>query len=74
VGVRAGTILVFDRGYTDYNWFERLTQQGVYFVTRLKTNADIIEVEDLQLPRRKGVVRDQIICMTQQAAEKDNPP
>jgi len=69
-----GTILVFDRGYTDYNWFERLTQQGVYFVTRLKTNADIIEVEDLQLPRRKGVVRDQIICMTQQAAEKDNPP
>ena len=34
-----GTILVFDRGYTDYNWFERLTQQGVYFVTRLKTNA-----------------------------------
>jgi len=69
-----GTILVFDRGYTDYNWFERLTQQGVYFVTRLKTNADIIEVGDLQLPRRKGVVRDQIICMTQQAAEKDNPP
>jgi hypothetical protein len=69
-----GTILVFDRGYTDYNWFERLTQQGVYFVTRLKTNADIIEVEDLQLPRRKGVVRDQVICMTQQAAENDNPP
>jgi hypothetical protein len=69
-----GTILVFDRGYTDYNWFERLTQQGVYFVTRLKTNADIIEVEDLQLPRRKAVVRDQVICMTQQAAENDNPP
>ena len=22
-----GTILVFDRGYTDYNWFERLTQR-----------------------------------------------
>jgi hypothetical protein len=69
-----GTILVFDRGYTDYNWFERLTQQGVYFVTRLKTNADIIEVEDLALPRRKGLVSDQVICMTQQAAENDNPP
>ena len=24
-----GAILVFDRGYTDYDWFERLTQQGV---------------------------------------------
>ena len=69
-----GTILVFDRGYTDYNWFERLSKQGVYFVTRLKTNADIIEVEDLNLPQRKGLVSDQIICMTQQAAENDNPP
>ncbi len=69
-----GTVLIFDRGYTDYHWFERLTQQGVYFVTRLKTNADIIEVEDRQLPQRKGLVNDQIICMTQQAAENDNPP
>ena len=69
-----GTILVFDRGYTDYNWFERLTQQGVFFVTRLKTNADIIEVEDLAMPHRKGLVSDQIICMTQQAAENDEPP
>ena len=69
-----GTVLVFDRGYTDYSWFERLTQQGVFFVTRLKTNADTIEVEDLALPRRKGLVSDRIICMTQQAAENDNPP
>ncbi len=68
-----GTVLVFDRGYTDYSWFERLTQQGVFFVTRLKTNADTIEVEDLALPRRKGLVSDRIICMTQQAAENDNP-
>jgi hypothetical protein len=69
-----GTILVFDRGYADYNWFEQLNQQGVYFVTRLKTNADIIEVEDLNLPQRKGLVSDQVICMTQQAAKNDNPP
>ncbi len=58
----------------DYNWFERLTRQGVYFLTRLKTNADILEVEDRPLPPRKGLVRDQIICMTQQAAESDAPP
>ena len=35
-----GTILAIDRGYTDYQWFADLTQQGVYFVTRLKDNAD----------------------------------
>jgi hypothetical protein len=69
-----GTILVFDRGYTDYAWFEQLTRRGVYFVTRLKTNADLIEVEDRPLPARKGLVRDQVICMTQQAVESDHPP
>ena len=68
-----GTILVFDRGYTDYNWFEQLTRQGVSFVTRLKTNADFIEGEDLAVPRRKGLISDRLICMTQQAVENDNP-
>lgn len=69
-----GAVLVFDRGYTDYDWFERLTRQGVFFVTRLKTNADILEIEDRPLPQRKGVVRDQVICITRQAAESDTPP
>ena len=35
-----GAILVFDRGYTDHEWFTNLTQQAVYFVTPLKENAD----------------------------------
>ena len=69
-----GTVLVFDRGYTDYDWFEQLTSHGVFFVTRLKSNADFIVVEDRLVPERKGIVRDQIICMTQQAVEGDNPP
>ena len=37
-----GAILVFDRGYTDYEWFTNLTQQAIYFVTRLKENADCV--------------------------------
>jgi hypothetical protein len=56
-----GTTLVFGCGYTHYAWFEQLSQQCVYFVTRLKTNADIVEVEDRLLPARKGLVGDQII-------------
>jgi len=69
-----GSILVFDRGYNDYGWFERLTQQGVYFVTRMKDNADYIVVEDRPLPARKGLIRDQVVCMTRQAADSDTPP
>jgi hypothetical protein len=56
-----GTILVFDRGYIDYQWFADLTRRGVYFVTRLKDNADYKVVENLELPQRRGVVRDQVI-------------
>jgi hypothetical protein len=56
-----GTILVFDRGYTDYEWFANLIQQGVYFVTRLKENADYGVVEKLSVPQGRGVRRDQVI-------------
>jgi DDE family transposase/uncharacterized protein DUF4372 len=56
-----GTILAIDRGYTDYEWFAHLTKEGVYFVTRLKDNADYGVVEERELPQRKGLRRDQVI-------------
>jgi IS4 transposase len=56
-----GTILIFDRGYTDYQWFTSLTQQGVYFVTRLKENADSDVVEKREVPQRRGVLRDEVV-------------
>jgi hypothetical protein len=56
-----GTILVFDRGYADYEWFESLIKQEVYFVTRLKENADYGVVEERAVPQRRGVQRDQVI-------------
>ena len=56
-----GTILAFDRGYTDYEWFTSLTTQGVYFVTRLKENADYGVVEKSEVPQRRGVLRDEVV-------------
>lgn len=32
------SILVFDRGYVDYQWWSTLNEQGVWFVTRTKIN------------------------------------
>jgi hypothetical protein len=64
-----GTLLVMDRGYNDYAWFADLTRQGVYFVTRMKDNADYIVVEDRALPHRKGLLRDQVICFYKQARD-----
>ncbi len=34
-----GGIAVFDKGYNDYKTFDAFTEKGVFFVTRLKSNA-----------------------------------
>jgi hypothetical protein len=63
-----GAMLVFDRGYTDYEWFRQLTEQGVHFVTRLKENAAYVVVECRQR-RGEGVRGDEVICLEQQARQ-----
>jgi hypothetical protein len=60
-----GTIVVVDRGYTDYGWFETLTQQGVWFVTRMKDNADYVLVETRPISSPGAVRSDQIISLFQ---------
>jgi hypothetical protein len=64
-----GTLLAIDRGYLDYGWFAALSEQGVYFVTRMKDNADYMVLEDRELPHRKGLLRDQVIGFYQQARD-----
>jgi hypothetical protein len=54
-----GTILIFDRAYVDYAWFEQLTQQGVFFVTRLRCDAHYRVVEERPVPQRGNILRDQ---------------
>ena len=56
-----GTILVFDRGYVDYAWYEQLTRQGVFFVTRLRATPTIRVEEERPVPPRGHILRDQII-------------
>ena len=58
-----GAIVVFDRGYTDYAWFSALEADGVYFVTRMKDNADYGVVERRPVPERGPVQRDEIIFL-----------
>lgn len=56
-----GSIVAMDRGYVDYHLFTRWTREGVYFVTRLKANADIARVESREVPESGNVLRDEII-------------
>ena len=54
-----GDIVVFDRGYNDYDWYQELTSKGVFFVTRLKTNAEYTVLE--RNPVKGSITSDQVI-------------
>ena len=56
-----GSWVVFDRGYTDYRWYQELTAGGVHFVTRLKSNASYREGEKRRGRKSPGVLEDRII-------------
>ena len=56
-----GDLLIIDRGYIDYAWLHSLHQKGVWFVTRLKSNACFEVIETLENPAPDRVLADQII-------------
>jgi hypothetical protein len=57
----AGAIVVMDRGYNDYTLFGSWCTDGVYFVTRLKDNADYQVVQSLEPKPGKNIIADEII-------------
>lgn len=40
-GLRVGTLLLFDLGYYNFAWFDGLTQRGIWWVARLRSNGSI---------------------------------
>lgn len=70
-----GSVVVMDRAYVDYELFGRWTRDdGVYFVTRMKTNMAYKVLEQRPLPSEKGhLLRDQVIQLTSATAQKQCP-
>lgn len=68
-----GSIVVVDRGFTDYSLFSHWSQAGVYFVTRQKSNAAYEVVEKRKTPQRGGILSDDVIRFTGQQAQRDCP-
>lgn len=59
-----GSIVVFDKGYINYSWFQELGENKVSFVTRLKRNARYKLIERRSVNRNTGVTSDHIIEVT----------
>lgn len=69
-----GSVLVLDRAYNDFEWFYRLTEQGIFFVTRMK-DATRYEVDKrLAVPQRGGIVSDELIYLVKKFPGVDPTP
>src|SRR5208337_4257976 len=68
-----GAIVVCDRGYTDYALFARWNDEGVFFITRQKENADYTVVEEKPVPQNRNILKDQIIVLNSYRSKKKYP-
>jgi putative transposase len=59
-----GSIVVMDKAYNDYAWYKQLTDNGIFFVTRLKANAKYRVIERREVLQSKGLTSDQTIAFT----------
>ena len=59
-----GSIVAMDKAYNDYLLFGKWTDEGVFFVTRMKDNALYEVVEERPLPQNRNILADQIIRLT----------
>jgi len=56
-----GSIVAIDKGYNDYSWYKQLTDKGIFFVTRLKSNAKHRVIDRRSVDKNTGLICDQTI-------------
>ena len=61
--LKPSDVVVFDRGFTDFKRFASYCDAGIYFITRLKKNADYRIVERREVSSYENISSDQIIEM-----------
>ena len=69
-----GSMVAFDKGYVDYEWYKSLTDKGVFFVTRLRPNSVYKVIERKSIQNQTGVTSDQIIQLNSAHAIKRGAP
>jgi hypothetical protein len=68
-----GSIIAIDRAYNDYKLYAQWTENEIYFVTRLKDNADYMLLEELEVPKNRNIIADQLIMFCGYYAQKNCP-
>jgi Transposase DDE domain/Domain of unknown function (DUF4372) len=67
-----GSVVVFDKGYSSYTWHKSLTDNGIFFVTRIRGNAVYEVIKSNPVKAGHGVISDEIIRYTSVRASNYN--
>ena len=73
VSLAPGSIIVIDRGYTDYKLFTDWSDNDIFFVTRQKDNANYQVIEQRPVPINRNILADELIIFTGYYAQRDCP-
>ena len=71
--IKPDSIYCFDKGYIDYAWLRRITDEKAFFVTRAKDNMSAEFLGQQERPKTKGVLFDFHIGTTGFYAHQDYP-
>jgi len=58
-----GSLVVFDKGFNDYEWYDSLDGRGIFFVSRLKKNALVTPLKKRPGRKPSGVLEDRTILL-----------
>lgn len=61
----SGSIITFDKGYVDYARYQRFSEKSIWYVTRLKDNAQYKAKKELEVPddADSGVLKDEEVVL-----------
>ena len=73
VQLKPGSIVAVDRGYLDFKRFYSWTEQGVFFVTRMKENIRYVVDVSTEVPKKRNIVSDEGIFLRGDATSTKYP-
>ncbi|MFW0718856.1 IS4 family transposase, partial [Pedobacter sp. N23S346] len=66
INLEAGSFIVFDKGYVDYSEYQRMDNNGVFFVTRQRKGASYLETGSNPVSKEDsnaGIIADRLIVI-----------
>jgi putative transposase len=58
ISLTSGTTYIYDKGYLDFGWWQKIEEAGAFFVSRLKTNTKRRDVVERIGPMEPGILAD----------------